>query len=282
MRRRPAPRRQILQVATKKKSDTMPCYTNLFRNNPDPAEFSIGQVFIIADQNPQPVSRVFLWMPTARPALHSNQQFPAAINSTMRTSQETYWPGVKERVRWQTYSGMTWQWRRIVFFFKGSDIVGVDNNDPEDSPVFRQDPGVVGTRNGGMVRLVNEVPSDIAAPLKDIVFTGTEGADWIDAVTAGLDRKKIRVAYDVTRNLRSRNEYGTAGKLNLWHPIRGNVVYGGDESGDIWVPSPFSSEAPQSVGDMYIMDIFQQVGAGSTAEDSLQIEFNATAYWHER
>lgn len=149
----------------------------------------------------------------------------------MRTSQDTYWPGVRENIRWTTGSGMPWQWRRIVFMFKGSDIAGVENNNPSDSALFRQISGSTDPlRNGGMVRLVTPIPTSVELSLVDLVFKGTEGIDWPNPLVAAVDKRRVDVTYDKCRILRSNNDFGNSGKLKLWHPIRGNILYGGDEN----------------------------------------------------
>jgi len=234
---------------------------------------------------------MFAWMPFARTP-QSAQQFNV-LNETMRTATQCYIRGLKEKIRIQTNSPHTWEWRRVVFTYQGSALVT-----PEDLPTFgiaqlsRYD--TTPTTDGGAYGYIRLLPnlSDTTssgatanAQIHDNfmrqMFRGTEGVDYDNPFQAKVDPDKITIYHDSKRVFRSGNDRGSMWDLSKWHGFNKYLYYNDFEEGDEMRFSNFSAEMKKSLGDVYVID-FIAPAFGSTEDDSLLFNTHATVYWHEK
>lgn len=214
----------------------------------------------------------FLWCPTARPADTNTGVEGGAIDRMVRTNTSCFARGVKENIEFQSTGPTSWTWRRICFTYKG-DTLNFGDNDAATSNVARQ-------TSGGMQRLMTIDLATISR-VADVVFRGTNGTDWYDHMIAPIDTNKIMPRYDRTRTLSSGNSAGFNKRLSLWHGMNKNIYYEDDENGDTMNTSMFSIEGRRGMGDYYIYDIFYPSVGGESGE-TLQVNINASYYWHER
>jgi len=266
--RRKMPRRRILNITSRKCRDTMLSYTNVDETNPAGSGLGI----------PQPKDMVggtgtfysSIWMPTARTA-RENTGVKGAPLSPMRQSSEIFAKGLKENILFETSTARPWRWRRICFWAKGDVIYG-DAIDPATSQFFRFDDTL------GHVRLSNAIGTGFPA---EYIFKGTEQIDWLDRMTAPVDTDHVRPVYDKTVTLRSGNDAGMSQTIKMWHPMNKTLVYEDEERGFEIIPKAVCSSGRRGAGDFYVYDLFQ-VATGSTSEDVLRFQPNATFYWHEK
>ena len=140
--------RRILNVSSQKKKDTMISFTDVTAGNPETGEFS---------QNPAVMAAstasffTFAWLASGRPAEDVNGAKGSKINEGIRTSTSIFCRGLKERITFNTSSGVPWEWRRIVFTIKKADFQ--DSSDPNTSKFFR-------ITSNGMARLVTLIPNE--------------------------------------------------------------------------------------------------------------------------
>lgn len=261
------PRRRILNVTSKKFQDTMLSVTNVDEANPSGGGPEIAQPKDMVGGTGTFYSSI--WIPTARPA-QENTAIKGAPLSPMRQSSTIFARGVKETILLETSTPRPWRWRRICFWLKG-DIIA-DNPDPATSQFFRFNSTL------GMVRLSNAIGSGFPA---EYMFKGTNQIDWTDVFTAPIDTTHIQPVYDKTMTLRSGSTAGMSQTIKLWHPMNKNIVYDDEERGFTTAPSPLAAQGRRGAGDYYIYDVFQ-VATGSTDQDILRFQPNATFYWHEK
>lgn len=223
----------------------------------------------------------FLWIATARDNVIGGVE-PGVFQQSQRTATACYMRGLKERWHVQTGSPASWQHRRILFTFTGDQIYRV-NDSPTDGvgQLFKE-------LSNGYVRAFTSLydttdprSQAIQQQTYDLVFKGTRGADWINTMNAKTDSTRIQILYDKTVTLRSGNDRGVITKRNFWHTFNRTLTYDDDENGNATVNSPFSVHNSSSLGDVYVFDLFS-AGLGSTSSDELQINAEASLYWHER
>jgi len=261
-------RRKILDITTRKCRDTMLSYTNVDESNPAGSGTGI----------PQPKDMVggtgtfysSLWIASARPA-EENSGVKGAALSPLRKRTEIYARGLKENILFETSTARPWRWRRICFWLKGDALYG-DAVDPATSQFFRFDDSL------GMVRLSNAIGTGFPS---EYIFRGIENVDWLDRFTAPVDTRHILPVYDKCMTLRSGNDAGMSQTIKMWHPMNKTIVYNDEESGYTVIPTALSASGRRGAGDFYVYDIFQ-VATGSTEQDVLRFQPNATFYWHEK
>lgn len=240
-------------------------YTNTTAANPSGSPtYTIGAAVLAGG-----TAYEFLWSPTARDITNlAGVVQPSAI-SAARTSQTCFIRGVSETVHCQTSSSIPWQWRRIVFTYKGPTFV---NGAPTNTALATE-------TSNGMVRVVNSWAAS-AVP-RNLIFKGVQGTDWNDAIIAPIDTTNITVKYDKVMTIKSGNDMGINIVKKFWHPANQNLVYNDDEFGQTEQTSFFSTPSKPGMGDMYIYDlVFPSLGATTT--DLLSWEPCATLYWHEK
>lgn len=247
-------RRRILNIASKKKSDTMmPTVVNGIEVQPG----GYGM--------PGNITSVFIWNATARDRLSNNNQ-PTA--SSVRESDTCFMRGLKERITIRTGSQASWRWRRICITMKGYEQnFAPTYPDQENS-------------NGWMRMLRNYNGLPVLAAFTDYIFKGNQGVDWFDVMNAKIDTNRVTLKYDKIRTINSGNGVGKYANYNLWHPMNHNLVYANDESGEGESNQVVSTQGRAGMGDYYVIDLFTCATGGSG--DSLLFQPEATLYWHEK
>lgn len=261
-------RKRILDVASKKKQDTMVTYTNTTAANPQLSpNYSIGNAILTGGRN-----YLFCWCATARAATNSNGVAGDPNDDSMRTANICYMRGLKERVHIETSSGRAWQWRRICFTLKGNAL----NSFAETGARFDV------LTSQGTVRVVNSFAGTLGGTaIVDLLFQGTQGTDWASLMSAKTDNSRVEIKYDRCRVMQSGNDNGIIRQVNHWFPMNHNLIYDTDENGDQENSDRYSVENRQGMGDYYIFDFFT-AGIGGTTSDQLAFAPEATLYWHER
>lgn len=215
-----------------------------------------------------------IWCPTARDNSISNTSgnVGTILLESTRTATSCFMRGVKETIQIQVSDGAPWLWRRICFTYKGL------NASMPTTTGF----GLFFEQSNGFTRCVNMTPNNAYKDtLEGLLFKGQRNADWLDAMTAPIDPRRVTVKYDKTRTLASGNEQGMIRKFNLYHPMNKTVVYDDDENGGGENVQYFSVQDKAGMGDYFIVDYFQP-RIGSTATQQLAFSVEATLYWHER
>lgn len=268
-------KRRVLNIASRKKSDTMMCYTNVIvpRNDLNTTYTNNAATLVGNSETIIEDPYIFLWNASARDMDSNNN--PGVIgsvgNRAIRTAQTCYMRGLKENIHIQVNNGTPWQWRRILFTAKGlTDSI----------------PSAIGFQkyaetNNGYARVVNELRNTGWNNLRQQLFKGTYLQDWTEPILAALDNTNFNILYDKTRTLASGNEQGMIRTYKLWHAFNKNLVYGDKESGAGEGHSHYSTRGKPGMGDIYVVDIFRP-RLGSDTDDRLVFKPNATLYWHEK
>lgn len=215
-----------------------------------------------------------LWMASARPYCATN------IGESARQRQTIYVRGLKERVQVSTGTGAAYRWRRIVFTFKGNFLY----NQTDAIVPWLDTLSGTQTNYADMRRLINLMPSDQYANLRDQLYDGKEGDDWNYEFSAKVDTQTINLLSDKIYTLAPGNDTGTYRQYNIWTPINKNLVYnddedgGGNAGGDAYI----STSSRPGIGDIYVYDVFAQCNAPLTGTASLFFAPEATFYWHEK
>lgn len=210
----------------------------------------------------------FIWCATARDRV-SNLSPGDPNASSVRTQDNVYMRGLKERILLQTNSQVPWRWRRICFTMKGLDAISFSAVDSLE------------TSNGWTRFISNFWGSTYGNNLNIILFKGNQGVDWNDIMTAKVDTTRVTLKYDVTRTINSGTNYGVLRTHKMWMPMNKRLVYDNDELGESESTQTHSTRGKAGMGDYYIVDFFLSHGSAS-ASDSLSFEPQATLYWHER
>lgn len=254
--RRLMSKRRILNVTSKKKQDNMLVASISTSGVVSQAATTVPSTAITGFQE-------YIWCATARDRTTAAGGDPNA--SSLRESDLVYMRGLKERITLATDSSMAWRWRRICFTKKGPLGLSV-------TPALE-------TSNGWQ-RGVYNLSSGDAITLNTSLFRGASGIDWSSPLIAKVDTQRVTVKYDVTRTLSSGNASGKFFRFNHWFPMNSNLMYSNDEVGEGTSTDAFSTTGKAGMGDYYIVDIFQSIGASAT--DNLRFEPQATLYWHEK
>lgn len=260
----------MLNISAEKKRDVMPAWTN-YSTGVIGTEGQTGARFTGTN------NFMVVWSPTARGSTFSSGLRGSKYYEQLRTSVTTYAVGVKETIRIGTTGSVGWHWRRICFTQKGEDQYTGDRDTftLADSPVARE-------VSDGMKRAV--LVSEDALRTRSVIFKGAQNVDWTDVITAPLDTSQISVMYDKTRYLKSGNDAGQTRIVNIWHPMRKNIVYNEDQNGESLNESFYSVHGKPGMGDYYIVDFFRSafIQGEATSNSDLYFEPSATYYWHER
>jgi len=203
-------------------------------------------------------------------------------NPATRTSSECYMRGLKDNLRIQTNTGNPWFHRRVCVAHRGPsplNTFSVESGQPNPFQTY------VDTSNG-IERLLfnwnnNSTQGTNRDALYGLLFKGTQGVDWNDAIIAPLDNSRVDVKFDKTWKLLSGNASGVVRERKMWHPMNKTLVYDDDENGETEVSSYLSTSSKRGMGDYYVID-FIASGIGGTSSDLMVINANSTLYWHEK
>lgn len=277
IRRRPLTRRRILNVATTKKQDVRLCFTSLTGLGAPVATPVAADGAIMTGSSTNPY--MMIYSPTMQ------DKTPGTTGNELpnyRDSQTCYMRGYKESIRFNVNNGQTWLWRRVCFTYKGTFLTGTAGLPANESVAWEVAPN-------GWTRPVNNTyatgTSGIAGRVLGEMFKGRENIDWRDLFTATLDPDRVNVKYDKFRTLR--NTGGNADfrthAFKIWHPMNANLIYDDDEEGQTNTSGIVSTTGNRSMGDYYIIDMFQCARNGTSATtDQLLFTPTGTLYWHEK
>jgi len=223
----------------------------------------------------------FAWVATAR---NGDYQLGGPRGNVgddaTRTASNCFMRGLKENIHIETSSGRPWLWRRIVFTFTGTELLTDNDGDPFDLWM---------ETSAGFVRAVTQMTPNTAAPtidmwnkLASILFKGQASEDWVDLMTAKADNRRVKILHDHVTPIRSGNESGVLRNIKRWHPFNKTLIYNDDEEGGGKQMPLLSVNNRQSMGDVYVVDLFDSGTNTGTVEDSLFFSPEATLYWHER
>lgn len=275
--RRLTSRRRILNITTRKKRDHMiPCAKpDPYANPTDP---QLGGVLL----NKANGNRFWYgFQATCR----DNTNIPGVgggiFDDGSRTASRCFMVGLKERCLLQSSGNMSFMWRRIVFSFKGQEIV----SDPVDGTAAMY----LELNPQGYTRAVTVIQNGtppvpgsnpVQAALENIMFRGVRGIDWFDEMDAQVDNNRVKLLYDKRRSINSGNDTGLIRRFNFWHPFRKTLLYNDDENAGGKNASAYSVNNEQSMGDVYVIDLF---ALNDADPNGMVIEYRpeATLYWHE-
>lgn len=255
-------RKRVLDITTRKKSDTRMTVTNARGANSDTPTSGIDALPVLLRGN----SDVYVigHIATALP------MYPGTSASN-RNVESPYMRGYKERIRIETNTPQFWKWRRICFCMKGAALV-----EAAFAGTWWQD-----NNTAGSYRSANLLNSGARTALDERLFRGTFGVDYRNYLDAKIDYRQVSVKYDVTRQIQSGNDRGVWKTYSLWHPMNKTMQYQGDENGPAWTFARMSTTGNAGMGDYYIIDLFK-AATGGTADDQMVVDYTSTLYWHEK
>lgn len=242
----------------------MPTYTNAAAvpsTITTPPAYSSAPAVLLGDSDVY----VFQWISTARPLITDR----SAPNVRERTS--CFMRGLKETVRLQTNSGLTWKWRRICFTHKGGEFI----RSAHEGAYFSYINGRGPARNLSITDSANRTVFDRE------IFEGTFNMDYRTYMEAKVDTTRVSLKYDRIMTIQSGNERGVWRHYKMWHPMNKNLVYDDDEAGDNITGSQVSVNSKLGMGDYYVVDLFQPSVTGTNAE-RMSVDINSVLYWHEK
>lgn len=261
--------KSILNKTSQKKRDNMLAYSNTTAENPFSPDYSAnGAVMRFPIGQTNPTEFVFIFNATGRPGENSTGQRGSKMDTSLRTSETIFAVGLKERITLETNNAAPWEWRRICFTSKDD----YNESDPDTSKFFRR-------TSNGMVRLLSAQESPTY--LNDELFEGERNVDWLSLLTAPVSKKDVTVKYDRRTVIKSTNNSGTIRNVKLWHNMRHNIVYEGEQAGESMVDSSVSVTGRAGMGNYYIMDIFRKHGVNDN-ESTLTFTPESTFFWHEK
>ncbi|AKA58511.1 capsid [Mongoose feces-associated gemycircularvirus a] len=220
----------------------------------------------------------YLFCPTAR-----SSEWTEGEREVTRQQSRVFARGYKERINIVTSDSTNWIWRRIVF--------STHNRLWEAFPpgtVEKYYEGGTGVFQPGQTRAMwNFAPSLGGAPAAAVnyaVFEGERGNDWLNFMNATTNKKFIKVMSDVTQKLEGTNDRPRQYHFNRWYPFNKNFTYNEKERGDTKpsqdYQSKFSSNEIGSMGDVYVLDLFNS--ANGEVGNQLGFQCHGTYYWHEK
>lgn len=301
-------KRRILDITTNKKRDVMLPVTNatldpLLPSTPRPAVLSVGRP---VPAGTPAYTYCIPWIATyRRPSGDGNDASQALL-----THGSPFYKGLSENVTVSVTGPTPWQWRRICFSLKGSQLQvpftttqGTDTiiHDPgvffhntyiSDTGVFRPmydiasyygknqtTPATPGTTPASYFRLLNTLFRGVSAQqLPDNVTN----VDYINVMTAKTDNTDVTIKYDKTVTIASGNEAGVQRNHKRYHPMNKTLVYNSFEQGNQTVYGPQSTDSKPGMGDYYVIDFFQARYLSQADEGDLVFDPRATLYWHEK
>lgn len=250
-------RRRILNVSSEKKHDDM---INTVVN--DLGQHVIFQLIITAPAT-------FLFLASARPtySLTSTKDFT-------RQSRDTFCRGYGETIMIDVENPQEWYWRRIVFTFVGDIFLGTGTG---ASTSFNDD------AVAGMTRHWNQMTNPQTNAIESVIFQGKAGVDWFDQRTAKTDPRRISVIRDQFRHLKASIGQAYSHRFRNYYPVNRRLIYNDEEVGkddDRGVLNYVSAQDPQSVGDVYVYDLFfNTIG---DIPQTFRVVAEGRYYWRER
>jgi len=228
--------------------------------------------------------QVGLWCATQRSRDTGTPDVPGRVDEpATRTATKCFMRGLRQRALIQTSGSGAWIWRQITFTFY-SDFLYRNHDGISDNIIARYSLETVpnGYRralpffNGGL-------PSDATrlTQLFAYVFKGAQNTDWNNPITAKTHSERVRIKSDRTRKISSGNDAGVFRIYKDWFPMNHTLEYDEDEFGGVQGLGDLSSATRSSMGDYYVLDIFQP-SIGATSDEQLVFDPEATLYWHER
>lgn len=224
--------------------------------------------------------QAFAFVATARSIDSSSVAGESNVNDdATRTATRCFMRGIKERLKYETASGRCYLHRRICFTFVGQELFKRDSD------------GLTGSywaeTTAGYLRTITQVfggsaDADLWNQLAQVLFKGQANQDWSDLITAKIDNQRVKLLFDKTFTIRSGNDTGIQKERKLWHPMNRTLVYNDDEAGGAKLPSELSANNRLSMGDYYIIDIFDVGESPAVDGDELGFSVQSTLYWHER
>lgn len=265
-------RKKILNVTSRKKSDTM---AGNISYPADTAAGSVGPAVIPSGSD----HYSSLWCATARPL---REIFPNDRGDVTagRSSRICFIRGIKENVSYVTSDSEAWRHRQIIFTAKGDLPLGEEfEGDRTISSVTGSD------GRETFFRGLASLPNASRTPLYALLFkgNGNSGAgvqDWTDLLMAPVDKTRFSVLSDSIIDIRSGNDTATIKTRKRWTPINKNLVYGDEEIGNQMFSSYKSTIGKPGIGDVYVFDIFASITTASGSQ--LLYSPTTTLYWHEK
>jgi len=266
-------RRNLLNVTSRKKRDTMVTTTNVSPGTPVGGTTYAGGPAIFGAAGVTD-GHCFVYVPTARDftrAAGGATGLPSDMAT--RTATTCFMRGLSEQVEVQVADGVPWQWRRICFTLKGTDTLLPTTT--SFSPYLET--------SSGFTRVINQPGSTTRTNLESVLFKGTRNADWSSVITASVDTARVSLRYDKTITIASGNEAGVIRKYSRWHPMNKNLVYDDEEEGGTeQAPgSKYSVRSKPGMGDYIVVDYFIP-RYGAVLANQMTLSIAASLYWHER
>lgn len=257
--------RRINDITSTKKRDNMLAFSNVtIPRSPAPVLSNTAALLQGGLTNYN-----FLFSPTAREKAVNNTTPGGILDESTRTKSTTYAKGYRERISIATNTALPWTWRRIIFTMKGTfNYLG------SGTPLFL-------LTSNGHARVISETTTTQQTVLESFLFDGQKGLDWRTTLEAKVDTTLVSVISDTTMIITPQTTAGALKNMQRYYPIEKNVVYAEDEFGGQALTSPWSTQSKQGMGDMLIYDIFTP-RSGSTISDQLNLDIQATYYWHEK
>lgn len=272
-KRRVVPRKKVLNITSVKKRDNM---IPAQKANGESQTIVVGGTTISSATGTR---HIYGWQPTARDNTVIPGDHSSPFDESSRSKSSCFMRGLRERVFFEGRTPAPVIWRRIVFAFTGQEIVR-DQVTGAVSTLFAE------LNPQGYVRLTVPIQTGTTVPvaylrdnLTNILFRGREQLDWEDPLIAKVDHSRVKLISDRTMTLKSGNQLGVMTTKKRWYPFNKTLIYNDDESAGGKNASFFSANNRQSMGDVYVIDIF---GLVTGSETELVFKSEATLYWHER
>lgn len=215
-------------------------------NNPSNNFFSVGKGTF-----------AYLWCATARPLdLTGNTDVD-------RERTTVYMKGLRMRDVFGFSGGKTWNHRRIVFATKGV-----------------QDENTYSVTSNGVTRKWLAQTDTQASGTASVLFEGVLNKDYATLFMGKTDRSRVHILYDKTVAYRSGNDQAHSHHRTTYVPLEKNFTYDEDENGDTTTSSVWSANTRGTLGDVFVWDILNDVGAEDA--DTMTVRGDATLYWHEK
>lgn len=199
-----------------------------------------------------------------------------------RTATTCYAKGYAESILMVPTDNSVWWWRRIVFSLKGPITQALFNNGYIQA---QASPNDLTTRKLRDLTGNSAVGNDFVLALDQLyllLFNGVFTTDWSSPINAPVDRKRVTIHSDVTKNLHSQNDASMPLRLKRYYPFNRNIVYDDDENGNTVTPRNMSTQGKPGMGDIYICDLFACPAPEDATNSTLQFLATGTMYWHEK
>jgi len=278
--RKKTSRRSLTDRMSHKKRDTMLSVAGPGPNpSPGAATTTRSLVLGVATTNTA-ANRVhmIIQMPSMRWLVPNNYAYLSA-----RTATRTYVKGIGEHYNITPSDASQWNWRRIVFSYKGDwgtlDSAAYTFNEigaqfAASSVTYRQMRDITGDTSGGYVNLWDQV--------QDFLFRGVKTTDWIDQMVTPVDTKRVDLISDRTRIISSQNDSPRPRMVKTYVPINKTLQYDDEENGITISPRPLATDTKVGIGNIYVVDLFSCQAPINVASTQLQVNSTQTYYWHEK